>query len=389
MSEALGNVGAEGKTLRFTESDRSRVFGPNRGGVGFSGLQHYSPPHKKANTVWGFGKKSVAEKKIRQNDPETTIWTTFVGAPDQHKSNTVVIQDALKAFQGAVNEGKVPQEQIKLMNQRLRMAADEKTGVPFFEKDFDITDPAALLKMTTFSRRSALGDVLMGEGSRGIMRSKEFQAKHGKQDFVDASKINELLKRETDPDLIGAGTYDVGNRLFVMDNGIIERPDLNIAFPWQVTGSDLGMKYQLVPKEAAMRDWMKQYEGRLGKSGKPAPVGYMDLARNNPSQFVDEDFLTFLQKSGYKKGGVVKLAAGGLSKAAVEALTKMRSLSKEFAEKSAEHARYIQETKNVPTKQLPSFEEWKALQMNATPENIEQLRKETGNKRGGSIKKKR
>jgi hypothetical protein len=43
----------------------------------------------------------------------------------------------------------------------------------------------------------------------------------------------------------------------------------------------------------------------------------------------------------------------------------------------------------VPTKQLPSFEEWKALQMNATPENIEQLRKETGNKRGGSIKKKR
>ena len=138
-----------------------------------------------------------------------------------------------------------------------------------------------------------------------------------------------------------------------------------------------------------MRDWMKQYEGRLGKSGKPAPVGYMDLARNNPSQFVDEDFLTFLQKSGYKKGGVVKLAAGGLSKAAVEALTKMRSLSKEFAEKSAEHARYIQETKNVPTKQLPSFEEWKALQMNATPENIEQLRKETGNKRGGSIKKKR
>jgi len=35
----------------------------------------------------------------------------------------------------------------------------------------------------------------------------------------------------------------------------------------------------------------------------------MDLSRNNPSQFVDEDFLTFLQKEGYKKGGAVDIEA--------------------------------------------------------------------------------
>jgi len=102
MSEALGNVGAEGKTLNFTETDRSRVFGSNRGGVGFAGLQHYSLPHKKANTVWGFGNKNTADKKVKQNDPEKSIWTTFVGSPNQHKSNTVVLKDAIKEFQNAV-----------------------------------------------------------------------------------------------------------------------------------------------------------------------------------------------------------------------------------------------------------------------------------------------
>jgi hypothetical protein len=144
------------------------------------------------------------------------------------------------------------------------------------------------------------------------------------------------------------------------------------------------MRYNPAPFRNAAPDFIKQ-KGY----GPTDPINAWALSRGFPRQFIDEKYLTNLQKSGYKKGGVVKLAAGGLSKAAVEALTKMRSLSKEFAEKSAEHARYIQETKNVPTKQLPSFEEWKALQMNATPENIEQLRKETGNKRGGSIKKKR
>jgi hypothetical protein len=40
MSEALGNVGAEGKTLNFTETDRSRVFGSNRGGMGLWQQEH-------------------------------------------------------------------------------------------------------------------------------------------------------------------------------------------------------------------------------------------------------------------------------------------------------------------------------------------------------------
>jgi hypothetical protein len=307
MSEALGNVGAEGKTLNFTEADRSRVFGSNRGGVGFSGLQHYSLPHKNANTVWGFGNKTTADKKVKQNDPEKTIWTTFVGAPDQHKSNTVVLKDAMKEFQDAVKAGKVSPAQIKLMNDRIRLAKEEKTGSLLFDDAYDLTDPQALSGANTFSRRSAVGDVLLGTGVKGPMRRKAFKEENKGETWKDAGQMDAILKRETDPDLVDAETFEVGNRLFVLDNGIIHRPDLNEAFPVQVTGTDLGLKYQLTPKEKAMRDWMKQYEGRVDKKGRPAPASYMDLSRNNPSQFVDEDFLTFLQKEGYKKGGAVDI----------------------------------------------------------------------------------
>ena len=229
-----------------------------------------------------------------------------MGAPTQHKSNTVVLQDAVKEFQKAVKEGKVHPAQIKLMNQRIRAAKDEKTGALLFDDAYDLTDPSALGAANSFARRSAVGDVLLGEGVKGPMRRKAFKEEHGDQPWHDSGKMESVLKRETDPDLIDAGTYDVGNRLFVMDSGIIHRPDLNVAFPYQVTGNDLGMKFQLTPKEIAMRDWMKQYEGRLDKKNNPSPVSYMDLARNRPSQFVDEDYLTFLQKMGKKDGGAVE-----------------------------------------------------------------------------------
>jgi hypothetical protein len=301
FSEALGNAGAEGKKLNFTEADRSRVFGSNRGGVGFAGLQHYSEPHKEANTVWGFGNKTTAEKKIRQNDPENTLWTTFVGAPNQHKSNSVVLQDAFKEFNESLKSGKATPRKIELMNERLRSLTDKDTGLPVFDADFDITDPDAFGKLNSFARRGAVGDVFLGEGVKGPMRLKTSTEK-----WQDTANMDALLRRETDPDLIGAGTYDVGNRLFILDNGIIERPDLNAAFPWQVTGTDLGMKYEPVPMTTAMRDWAKQYEGRKTKSGKPAPAGYMDLARNNPSQFVSDEYLTWLQKQGKKAGGLAQ-----------------------------------------------------------------------------------
>jgi hypothetical protein len=340
MSEALGNVGAEGKTLNFTETDRSRVFGSNRGGVGFAGLQHYSLPHKKANTVWGFGNKNTADKKVKQNDPEKSIWTTFVGSPNQHKSNTVVLKDAIKEFQDAVKAGNVPAGQIKLMNDRIRAAADDKTGVLLFDDAFDLTDPSAMGAANTFTRRSAVGDVLLGEGVKGPMRSKAYKSEYGNEPWRDSGQMDSILRRETDPDLVDAGTYDVGNRFFVLDGKIIERSDLNEAFPLQVTGNDLGIKYQLVPPEKAMRDFYKSREGRKDKNNRPAPVNYYDLSRAEPSQFVDEDFLTFLQKEGYKKGGAVdiKAADARLAAAMSQRMAKGGSVDIEAADARLEAA---------------------------------------------------
>jgi len=312
MSEALGITGSEGKTLHLTEADRSRVFGPNRGGVGFSALQHYSEPHKNANTVWGFGDVNTTKKKINQNkDPDSSVWTTFAGSPTQHKSNTVVIKDAIQNLQNANQVNAIHPAQIDLINKRIRDAVVKKTGKPLFPSDFDITDPQALDFAKTFDRRAVIGDVLLGTGVKGPMSRLDFKNANPNVKWSDAAEMQKLLDRETDPILRNAATNDVGPHLFMLDNGQIERPDLNIAFPHQVTGTDLGVRYKPVPLEIAVPDWMKQYEGRVDKSGKPSPVGYYDLARNQPQQFVDYKYLTNLQKSGNKKGGAI----GALSRA--------------------------------------------------------------------------
>ena len=297
MSEALGNAGAEGKFLNFTEADRSRVFGDNMGGTGFSGLQNYSQPHKQARTVWGFGNQSTAEKKIRQNDPENTIWTTYAGSPEQHKSNTVVVKDAVKTLQAANQAGTVHPEQIKLINQRIKQAKNDK-GNPLFSDDFDITDPQAINAATTFERRTAISDALMGTGVKKPMISKEFKAANPNVKYSDASDIGRILTRETDPVLANANTFDVGPHLFVMDNKIIHRADLNEAFPVQVTGDDLGMRFQPAPIRSAAPDFIKQ------KGYKPNdPINAWAMSRGNPRQFVDEKYLSGMQKEGYKDGG--------------------------------------------------------------------------------------
>jgi len=301
MSEALGNVGAEGKTLNFTETDRSRVFGPNRGGAGFAGLQHYSLPHKEANTVWGFGSKGITEKKVNQNDPENTIWTTYAGSPTQHKSNTVVVKDALGQLQTADKSGLVNPKQIELINDRIRGAVSKK-GKPLFPSDFDITDPKAFDFATTFDRRAAISDALMGIGVKKPMISKEFKAANPGVKWQDAANIEAILKRETDPAMMGANTFDVGPNLFVMDNGIIHRPDLNEAFPYQVTGTDLGMRYELAPFREAAPDWIQ------ARGIKPdEPINAWAMSRAAPSQFVSDKYLTGLQKKGRKEGGLAQI----------------------------------------------------------------------------------
>jgi hypothetical protein len=120
--------------------------------------------------------------------------------------------------------------------------------------------------------------------------------------WQDAANIEAILKRETDPAMMGANTFDVGPNLFVMDNGILQRPDLNEAFPFQVTGTDLGMRYELAPFRDAAPDWMQ------ARGIKPdEPINPWAMSRAAPSQFVSEKYLTGLQKKGRKAGGLAQI----------------------------------------------------------------------------------
>jgi len=99
----------------------------------------------------------------------------------------------------------------------------------------------------------------------------------------------------------------VGNRLFTIDSDTgIYRPDLNAAFPHQVTGTDLGLLFEPAPVEFAAPDFVAKYANRKNKAGNPQPMGHKDLTATTPKQFVSEDYLTNLQKEGHKDGGSVE-----------------------------------------------------------------------------------
>jgi hypothetical protein len=289
MSEALGNAGAEGKTINITQTDRSRVFGQNRGGPGFSGLQLTSVPHQQAGSTWGVGKPSHATRLINANTPDT-IWSTFIGSPTQHMSNPVTVERIFKEHQ----KGNAPVDLIERMNQRLNDAVHPKTGKLVFPNGIDVSSPSALSSAQTFDQRKLLAETLAGKGVGGPKKGGS---------VVDAAKI---IREETDPLLMGSPTYSVGPRLWTIDKDVgIYRPDLNAAFPYQVTGTDLGMVFEPTPIEIAALDFVSRFEGRKNKSGKLQPMGHKDLTATTPKQFVSDKYLTFLQKEGYADGGPV------------------------------------------------------------------------------------
>jgi len=288
MSEALGNAGAEGMTLNLTQADRSRVFGPNKGGTGFSGLQLTSKPHQKAGTTWGVGKPSHATRLINANTPDT-VWSTFVGSPTQHMSNPVTVERMYEAHRAANPSADL----IDKMNAQVNGAVHPKSGKLIFPEGIDVSDPTVLDKAKTFDQRKVLAQAMtMGGEKRGEKATQE------------AFKI---IREETDPLLANSPTYAVGNRLFTIDSDTgIYRPDLNAAFPHQVTGTDLGLLFEPAPVEFAAPDFVAKYANRKNKAGNPQPMGHKDLTATTPKQFVSEDYLTNLQKEGHKDGGSVE-----------------------------------------------------------------------------------
>lgn len=291
-SEALGEH--EGKWLNVTQADRMRSTEGDLGGPGFSKFQLEHPEYAKAKAAWGVGNQPTATRIINVNKrfPEgKSIWTPLLGHEEQHRSNQRTYDRLTAEFNRAVSEGKLPPDIREAMNKRLM---NWKDYAGMFPEGFDVANPEHLAGHgSTFDRRAAISDVLGGKGIGGR-----------KAQVFDYPGI---MQEMTDPMTAGAPTHSIGTRLFTLNNESAHRPDLHSAFPHILTGEDLGVAYKPVPKELALHDWMGAVRDFTGRE-----PGYYDFTMGVkkggvglPAQHINEDYLTRLQKAGYKKGGLV------------------------------------------------------------------------------------
>jgi hypothetical protein len=297
LSEALGNLNVEGKgKLKVTQSDRTRVGGGNIGGAMFSGLQQVDPFYE--GLVWGVGEKGTASKMIGQSDP-FTFWSTILGAEDQLKSNPLVFNKLRKGFTDAMKEGKLTKELEKKINHNLALT---------FGEGAEIRDPKIWQKADTFEKRAALADIMLG---KGIPPSKGGVALGGEKSGKGVIfRPTDILKQETEPLLLhpehggDVPTFAVGPRLFNLEGNVVYRPDLHPGFPYLLTGEDTGMVFKPGEAEKIMRD----YAQRLKDQGK-ARIGYYEWTlgekgKGLPTQDINEEYLTYLQKQGMAEGGL-------------------------------------------------------------------------------------
>jgi hypothetical protein len=283
----------EGKTAMFTESDRTKVGGGFLGGPGFSSLQLELPAYE--GKAWGVASMPKAKTIIASNErvPEgQAIWSTYLGHPEQHRSNQMVFDQILNQFRREAKKGNLPKELQEKINDRLAAAVD-KDGKPIFPPDVDVMAKNFRQLASTFDRRAVAADVMGGKGVGGKKGS-----------IIDYPGI---IESTTDPALVNAPTWSVGNRAFTLTGDVSVHPELQPAFPYLLHGEDLGKTFDPLPKELAFQQFIEKVRKEKGRD-----PGYMDFSRGfAPQQFISEEWLTALQKAGKKDGGAVKKAEGG------------------------------------------------------------------------------
>ena len=290
-SEALGKI--EGRPLKITQSDRTKVGGGYLGGPGFSGLQLTEPEYRAAEAAWGVQNAGTAKTILGGGKKgDNAVYAAMIGTPTQHQSNQMVFDKLYGDFKKAAKRGELTPELRDLINTRLAASVDKK-GNPVFPADVDILDKNFRNIADTFSRRSIAGHLMGG-----------VQVGGKKGQIIDYDKI---IRNTTDPALLDLPTGALGNRLFTLSGGIVDRPDLHPAFPAILQGEDLGVTFAPVERNLVMKDFVDKTMREKGRM-----PGYMDYTRGNPpTQLITEDILTELQKLGLKEGGAVHKAEGG------------------------------------------------------------------------------
>jgi len=306
-SEALGQLMEKGiKKVSTTQSDRTRVGGGNIGGANFPAISLVDPEY--AGKVWGVGDKPTAARLINLSSPET-VWTTMLGSANQLKTNPIVFDRMKRKFLTEMKAGKLSSELESKINKNLELT---------FGEGASIRDPKIWKEADTFEKRSALADIMMGQGippsKGGVPLGGE---KSGKGVIF---KPSEILTKETEPSLLHSEhggdvpTYALGPRLFSLGKETYYRPDLHPGFPQLIEGKDFGFNVKPTPTEVFLPDWHKRFKEKFPE--RKAPPGYYDLSlglkgEGLPNQELNDIFIRHLIREGFKKGGPVKKASGG------------------------------------------------------------------------------
>ncbi len=298
MSEALGPH--EGKYLSLTQSDNFGVHGGRMGGNQFPNFQNINPLHQRAGVVWmndtqKHANDLVKNRKVKGKD---AIFSTYIGGTDQLKSNKTVFNDILEQHYGR----ELTPEQVEMINNRIATLKNSK-GKLIFPQAFDIRDRFATQELAgdTFERRGALASMLgAGEGvnkTRGGIALPQYE---------------DILRSHRDPLTEGVPTSSVGTRLFSVENRPAQySEEFHPDYRWAVYGQDQGVQFAPVPQRIAVPDWHSKYKERFPTR---EPHGNAWLSYPKDPQFIDEKYLTNMQKEGYADGGAVHLQSGGSPK---------------------------------------------------------------------------
>jgi hypothetical protein len=293
-SEAYGQH--EGAYMKPIFYDRMKVdlSKGKKGGPGFSGIQLVDPNYANAKAAAGVTDQKMATRILNRNKAGVpagakVIWTPSVGGLEQHKSNSTMFGEFADIF--ANQRKNMSNEEIQKLSDRASNAVNNK-GELIFPNGIDLGSRNFRQKVTTYDQRGLMADIFAGRGVGG---------EKGR-----TVPMEDLLEKNLDPNVAGAGTLDLGNRLFRLEGNVIDRPDLHSDYRKILTGEDLNVNYIPVPIRDVYSDWEAQKKLELAAQGKNRGVTLMDYTKNDPTVQLTEALLTKLQKAGHKKGGVVR-----------------------------------------------------------------------------------
>ena len=292
-SEAYGKH--EGSYLKPIFYDRMKVdlSKGKFGGPGFSGIQLVDPNYANAKAVAGVTDQKMATRILNRNKAlvpkdAKVIWTPSVGGLEQHKSNSTMFGEFADIF--ANQRKNMSAEEIQKLSDRASNMTDNK-GRLIFPSGIDLGARNFRQQVKTYDQRALMADIFAGRGVGG---------EKGR-----TVPVEELLEKNLDPNMAGAGTLDLGNRLFRLEGDVIDRPDLHSDYRKILTGEDLDVNYLPVPIRDVYSDWEAQKALELAAQGKKRPVTQMDYTKNDPTVLLTEELLSRMQKAGYKDGGAV------------------------------------------------------------------------------------